>query len=100
VRPQHAAARRQFRRLAVDQVEILLLGQLQVAGLQRLAQLALAHAVRRRPDQSAGVGVDRGKRRPRVDCRRHFWFYAAYIFAFSAQVGLGKSTWQDPSSKG
>ena len=35
------------------------------------------------------LGIYRGKRRPRVDCRRHCAFCAAYIFAFSAQVGFG-----------
>ena len=35
------------------------------------------------------LGINRGKRRPRVDCRQHCAFCAAYIFAFSAQVGFG-----------
>jgi len=35
------------------------------------------------------LGIDRGERRPRVDCRQHCSFCAAYIFAFSAQVGVG-----------
>ncbi len=35
------------------------------------------------------LGIDRGKRRTRVYCRQHCAFCAAYIFAFSAQVGFG-----------
>ena len=33
--------------------------------------------------------IDRGKGPPRVDCRQLCSFRASYIFAFSAQVGVG-----------
>ena len=56
---QPAAAGDQLGRLAVDDVEVLLLAQVQVAALQPLAQLALADAVGRLADQPAGAASPR-----------------------------------------
>ena len=52
-----AGAGQQFRRFAVDHVEIIGLGQVEVAALQSLTQFAFADPVRRLTDQPAGAGV-------------------------------------------
>ena len=51
------AARRQFRRFAIDYVEILRLAQIEVAALEHLTQFALANAVGGRADHPAGADI-------------------------------------------
>jgi len=59
-RSQVAAAGGQFRRFAIDNVEIVRLAQIEIAALKHLTQFALADTIGRRADEPAGADIVEG----------------------------------------